>query len=42
MRLLFELEELQHEDDWVLGLWPRDDEASGVDGDDVVDVYDVA
>ncbi|VAI16824.1 unnamed protein product [Triticum turgidum subsp. durum] len=42
VRLLFELEELQHEDDWVLGLWPRDDEASGVDGDDVVDVYDVA
>ena len=29
------------EDDWVLGLRPRDGEASGVDGDDVVDVYNV-
>ncbi|VAI30967.1 unnamed protein product [Triticum turgidum subsp. durum] len=41
-RLLFKLGEPQHEDVWVLGLWPRDDETSGVDGDAVVDVYDVA
>lgn len=36
-RLLFELGEPQHKDDWVLRLRPGDDDASGVDGDDIVE-----